>query len=614
MLSWSNPEREKSRFRILILFISVLFALLVYLPGLNGPFLFDDRANILLNTSVHLKELTFDNVAYAAYSFQAGGGSRPLSMISFAFDYWRGGLDPFFFKSTNLLLHLVTALVFMKLLAKILGQMGWGRNAAMWGGLQGAMLWAVHPIQVSSVLYVVQRMQILAALFMALAIYFYLKARLEACKPRIVRQNLLFVFLCGLLSWASKEDAVLLPCFLILVEIFVCRFRPDALFKAQTIRKALVFSLFSGGVVYFAWVVPHFWVWADYPGRSFSSYERLLTQGRVLALYLMQVFYPALDGMRFYYDDFHASSGIWSPPETLICLIFIAGLLMVAVFLRAKRPLCSLGIFWFFAAHFLTSNVIGLELVFEHRNYFALIGVVLVVIDFTNIFSGDGTKKTGVAFVVLFFWGGLTVQRAEIWSDINSFGKYAVKVAPQSARAWLTLCSAYFEQSRTGGAEYILRAIEVCREGAEKTGAPTLVYNQIVFKSKLGLDTEGEWGLLFARLGDSLMSVENKAVIWMMMHAVENGNPNLDVRHVRKAIKIATARSFFSVREYLEIAQFMIFYGGDEAIAYDCLVRAINISRPGDVDIKQMLKEIGAGGFSEWGRQLQDIASSTGKI
>ena len=47
--------------------------------------------------------------------------------------------------------------------------------------------------------------------------------------------------------------------------------------------------------------------------------------------------------------------------------------------MRTRWPLFSLGVFLFFAAHLITSNVIGLELAFEHRNHFALIGAVLAV-------------------------------------------------------------------------------------------------------------------------------------------------------------------------------------------------------------------------------------------
>ena len=47
--------------------------------------------------------------------------------------------------------------------------------------------------------------------------------------------------------------------------------------------------------------------------------------------------------------------------------------------LRRQRPLVALGIAWFFAAQLLTATVVPLELVFEHRNYFASLGICLAV-------------------------------------------------------------------------------------------------------------------------------------------------------------------------------------------------------------------------------------------
>src|SRR5690606_6133690 len=45
-----------------------------------------------------------------------------------------------------------------------------------------------------------------------------------------------------------------------------------------------------------------------------------------------------------------------------------------------RWPLTTFGILWFFAGHVLTSNVIPLELAFEHRNYLPLMGIIVATI------------------------------------------------------------------------------------------------------------------------------------------------------------------------------------------------------------------------------------------
>ena len=64
---------------------------------------------------------------------------------------------------------------------------------------------------------------------------------------------------------------------------------------------------------------------------------------------------------------------------TLIELMIVVAI--IAILVRHRRPLTSLGIAWFLAAHALTASFLPLELVYEHRNYFAALGVLLAMGD-----------------------------------------------------------------------------------------------------------------------------------------------------------------------------------------------------------------------------------------
>src|SRR3546814_17931920 len=81
--------------------------------------------------------------------------------------------------------------------------------------------------------------------------------------------------------------------------------------------------------------------------------------------------------MPFYYDWVQPSRSLLEPWTTLPAIAAVLALLGTAWSLRTRWPLFALGVFLFFAAHFIASNVVGLELAFEHRNHFALIGMVL---------------------------------------------------------------------------------------------------------------------------------------------------------------------------------------------------------------------------------------------
>ena len=143
---------SRLRFPLLAALMAALAAFL-FIPGLGGPFIFDDTPNIITNTALHVSRLNLEDWLYAIYSFQPGHGSRSLSMLSFALDYWRGGgLDPHTFKSTNLLIHALTTFVLALLLHRLLWVLHWSRRHAVIGALVFALAWAIHPLQVSSVL------------------------------------------------------------------------------------------------------------------------------------------------------------------------------------------------------------------------------------------------------------------------------------------------------------------------------------------------------------------------------------------------------------------------------------------------------------------------------
>ena len=85
----------------------VVLTVVAYWPGLQGGFTFDDDPNIVENPHIHLKELSADKLWQASWRGEAGPLRRPLSMATFALNYHFSGLNPFPYKLTNVLIHLL---------------------------------------------------------------------------------------------------------------------------------------------------------------------------------------------------------------------------------------------------------------------------------------------------------------------------------------------------------------------------------------------------------------------------------------------------------------------------------------------------------------------------
>lgn len=430
--------RSATRLWILLLAVAlVVVGALVYWPGLSGPFLFDDYPNIVSNPKVHAQTLDLATLKRAAAGYEPGQIGRPLATLSFALNYYFGQDHPWGYKLTSLLVHLVNVLLVFALLRVVarLGKMPAAAATSL--AFVVALLWAVHPLQVSSVLYVVQRMETLSLTFVLLALLSYLHGRSRQIETGKGWPWLFASAALALAGLSSKETAVLFPVYALALELTVLRFAARNAATARLLKVGHGVIIVAGLAIFLGWALPHALAPGAFSGRSFSLYERLLSQCRILPMYLGQMLLPIPSHMTFYYDAYPASTGWLSPPTTLLGALLLAALLATAWWARRRLPLVALGIFWFFAAHLLTSNVFGLELAFEHRNYFALLGVLLAIGDLVRrIQLRDGPMLKYVAVgAVMLACAGLGAIRSATWGKELLLFNELVDINRQSPRA-----------------------------------------------------------------------------------------------------------------------------------------------------------------------------------
>src|SRR5690606_10094951 len=124
----------------------------------------------------------------AAFANDEGIWGRPLASLTFALNhYFAGGFETSFFKATNVAIHFINAWLVYGLAAVLLATpaLATARHHRHFIAALAALLWAAHPLQLTGVLYVVQRMTSLAALFTlaGLLIYVHGRNQVEAGKP-----------------------------------------------------------------------------------------------------------------------------------------------------------------------------------------------------------------------------------------------------------------------------------------------------------------------------------------------------------------------------------------------------------------------------------------------
>lgn len=434
-----------------------LVGLMAYWPALSGPWLLDDIKLLAEIGKLHAGGLaTLFSSDWASYLFlESSGIGRPLSMATLAANALFDD-QPFTFKAVNLLLHLLTGSLIL-LLVRLLARRYWPAQSAAALALVVALAWTLHPLQVSTVAYAVQRMTILSAMVSVLALWLYARLRMrEFATDTPARLIAWVVPLLALpaLAVLAKENGALLPGMLVLLEVTVFHFR-----GSQPSRRWLM--AWSTAVVVVALSVA-LWVLVDpptasYAGRPFDLTERFLTEARVVSMYVGQILFPRIGAMPFFYDALPHSIGWLTPASTLAGGLFLAGLLGLGFALSARRPLAAFGILFFFVGHLMESTFWPLELAFEHRNYLPSLGLILAAADLTAVVTGAVPRlRPAIAVLAILLLGALTFLRALTWSDPLAIYINALASPWPSQRARAELAQVLTDRGQLSEARYLL--------------------------------------------------------------------------------------------------------------------------------------------------------------
>ena len=413
----------------------VALVVLVYLPGLKGGFAFDDYHTIVQNPALELHSLRLDTLLDAAMSgVDTGPLGRPLAMLSFAVNRSLAGLAPWSYKATNLAIHALNALLVWSLIARLLPSLA--PRVPQGAAWLIAALWAVHPINLTSVLYVVQRMTSLSATFMLLTLLLY-----TSCRQRQLRNEALptaWPLAClslALLALLCKEVALSLPLYLLLIEACVLRSGRAPLSGAS--RAALMVvavGVLAAGIGYFLHDIA-----PGYAGREFTPSERLWSEARVMFAYLRLLVLPAPGAYALFHDDIALSRSWLTPPDTALAVVALVVMSALIFARRARQPYLAFAWGWFLLGHVLESSVIPLELMHEHRNYLPGLGIVAALtLAVTDGLSNTARPPLGrvCAILAMAVLSGVTLSRAALSADPLQLAETELAHHPLSPRLW----------------------------------------------------------------------------------------------------------------------------------------------------------------------------------
>lgn len=417
----------------------LLVTAIAYWPGLHGPFVFDDEANFAVLKPWLEGQTDWQHVVFGVGS---GPGGRPLSIASFVLNAWMGGLTPFAFKAGNLVLHLLNGVLLYALASRLVRRDPVYAPYASFAALALTAVWLLHPLLVGTVLYSVQRMAMLSATFVLAGMLCYCNARaaFDAQRQRVAWAWLFIgVPVATLLAAAAKENGLLLPAFCGVLEL--CYFRPQSGRRPAALRAFFALSIALpavAGIGLFAFKPAL--LLGGYASRSFTLWERLLTEARILWDYVGNILLPYGPRMSLYRDDYVISTSLVSPSSTLLAVMGWVAAIVIAWRLRAKIPAVPAGLGIFLVGHAMESTVIPLLLYFEHRNYLPAFGILwaaggLLLWGATKLAPHMSRPRLVFGAAVLLVLAGLALaahNRAWIWASKDTLLAASAKASPGS--------------------------------------------------------------------------------------------------------------------------------------------------------------------------------------
>ena len=591
-----------------LLALALIATAIVYWPGLYGSWLFDDYPNIVDNHGVQPTQGDLPSLIGAALSSPASDFKRPLASLSFAANYLAAGLDPFWMKVTNLVIHLLNGLLVFLLARALLQIDADDRGKQRAGNVAAliAMAWLLLPINLTSVLYVVQRMESTANLFVLIGLLGYVIGRLRMLDhPGRFGDLLLSIaslIIPSAIGVLAKETAVMLPLYALLIEWSVFRFRgasPGGI--DRRIAALFVVVLLLPMIVGLAWLVPRLLRPESWATRDFTMGTRLLTEMRIVVDYIGWTILPLPHSLSFYHDDYVVSSGLLSPWTTLTSGICLLALVVLVFWLRKRRPLTALGIALFLGCQVLTGTILPLELVYEHRNYFASFGLMLALFSLllpagsfvgaTSVATGDSRVATEVAPTNIFgwrglvlgglmlWWVGMTAMSAYAWGEPLRLSQALAERGPDSPRAQYELGRTYIIYSHyEPGSPYTKAAYAPLERAAALPKSSILPQQALIFmNSRMELPLKDAWwNSMTAKLAALRPGVQDESSLAALVDCARHDDCDLPKDKMQAAFEAAMSHPEPSPRLMSTYADYAWNVMGERELGAGLQTRAVN--------------------------------------
>ncbi|MBD3380354.1 MAG: tetratricopeptide repeat protein [Candidatus Omnitrophica bacterium] len=262
------------RLNLLVILLFVVTAFALYFGVLDAGFVWDDEFIVVNNPLVRAPLSSFEIFRQDIINsgFNTTIYYRPLQILSYAVEYRLAGMQPFVFHFSNIILHIINALLVVLVTRRL------ARDDAL--SFLAGFIFLVHPAFAGLVSYISSRADLLYFFFGFLSFLFFIEYR-EKENKRHFALSVCFLVLAVL----SREAAVIFPLLFLLADLLLLRRG-----KRETLRVHAPLFLISAAYLFFHWLA----LGERYPVLAGGQglFESLFLFSAMLCRYIILAFAP----------------------------------------------------------------------------------------------------------------------------------------------------------------------------------------------------------------------------------------------------------------------------------------------------------------------------------
>ena len=388
-----------------------LLAVAAYLPALAGGFVWDDW--IFVAEPLIRRWDGLVSIWLSPTDIRDEHHYWPIVYSTFWLEHKLWGFHAAGYHAVNLLLHAVNTLLVWRLLLRLEVPGAW---------LAGA-LFAVHPVHVESVAWIIERKDLLSALFYLWAVQVWLRYTETLALRRLVLCLALFTA-----AMLSKSIAVTLPAALLLLTWW-----RNGTITWRDVGRLLPFFAVAAGIT----AADLFFYWSQSRYHfDYSAVERALIAARALWVYLAQLAWPA--SLPILYPRWEVSAGDPAGWAAVLSVCALSAALWLGRRRLGRGPFAALAFFVLTLSPvlgFLDYSFLRIAFLADRFGYLASLGPIALVAgavaqSMARLHGHCLVASVAIIVGAVATLSSVTWAQAEMYRDGLSFARHISSTSP----------------------------------------------------------------------------------------------------------------------------------------------------------------------------------------